>query len=136
MKIFKQLSTVLFLVIFLIGVNSIKAQEVSKNKELLSFNSIMNTSNLSYDSNAPYVYETYYFEKINSTITFTLENDRKKLVAIDDPSNYFSDAFLAQVIINSNSTKTSLVADNCGCGWWQILCRAYCALNEGLDNQQ
>ncbi|HEY9169955.1 MAG TPA: hypothetical protein VIN72_10745 [Lutibacter sp.] len=75
-------------------------------------------------------YDSKYFEKFDATINIIIDKNGK-IISITDSSKSLPDALIIQIISQSNS----LAADSCGCYWYQILCKAYCALEKGLEEQ-
>ena len=135
MKTFKQLLKLVLIALFMIASStSLRAQNRELTMQSLSdantifMQTVVKETQKVSNEIKGYTYDSRYFDKIDATITIT-QNQKGKIVSIHDSSNYFSSDFLKEVIVNSNNLNL-VAADSCGCGWWQILCQAYCALCE------
>lgn len=143
MKTIKQFFTLAVLVLFVSTSVSVYSQLAESDPNESLTNNVFATVLYKADhSSSNYIIETHYFEKIDATITFTLEEDRKKLISIEDPSNNFSEDFLMDVLISSNNKANysnenmagSFVATSSvvGCAWWDVMCHAIEAMCKAL----
>lgn len=126
MKTLKQLLTVTFAIFMLTNTIILNAQ-TSLDENTVFMKTVMKESQKINNEISSYTYHSRYFEKIDATITITL-NQNGKITSINDPSNTFSDKFLTDVINKSNSAASS----GCSCVWYDLVCKAFCAICEGL----
>ncbi len=143
MKTFKRISTALFLVLFLLATSnsySQKKEEINTNLDKVS-SILLNTKftsspNLKIINKSQLIKsESFYFKKINATITITSNDTNKKLLSIHDSSNTLSDEFIATVInkVNDNVTIIEDLSNEdinymntantttFGCPWWDLI---------------
>lgn len=142
MKTLKKLSTVLFVVLFFVALNTAFAQaNKDENKSIdtyaLYFDSIVQNANaINTSQKANLASESRYFKSINAMITVTVDKDKRKLVSIEDSSKTLSEEFLNGILMEVNASSAAsfnnVTAFGCGCSWWDVVCQAYCALCEGL----
>ncbi len=139
MKTFKQISTVFFFVLFLVGFNNSFAQiadvtEVNNSNLFLKAEVALNNTNDNSKINEfePFESRSFYSKKINATITIILDVTGKKIESIEDSSNTFSKEQLNTIIESVNRNYASAEGDNCGCAWWELFCQVKCEMCKAL----
>ncbi len=133
MKTFKQFLTVTLFAGFILtslGINAQKIENIfeKQNNNDLSFfvKASSNISTEGVDNFPTLTSESRYFEKINTTITITYNQENGKIISINDSTNTLSDDLIVNIINKSNV----VAASSCHCLWYDVWCRGMCALCE------